>query len=139
MENENYPIGFEDLWRQVGEEAWSCAPLDDATVRITAEGVEMTFATAPTDDSDAYGLAAIVGSVAGLPDEGALCEEALVWNAAHEVTLSLVGDGTRMRASVLGDARRLDADRLRDAIRQVADAVAAWRDRTNAATEGGAE
>ena len=139
MENENYPLGFEDLWRQMNEESWRCMPLDDATVRIDAEGVEMTYATAPTDDADAYGLAAIVGSVAGLPDEGTLCEEALAWNAAHEVALSLVDEGSKLRASVLGDARRLDADRLRDAIRQVADTVAAWRSRTRAATEGGVE
>lgn len=138
-ENENYLQGFEDLWRQVNEEAWSFTPLADATVRITAEGVEMTYAAAPTDDADVYGLAAIIGSVAGLPDEGAMCEDALAWNAAHEVTLSLVGDGTKLRASILGDARRLDAGHLRDAIRQVADTVAAWRGRTNAATEGGAE
>lgn len=139
MDGENYPIGFEDLWRQMGATDWTCVAQGDATVRIEAEGVEMTFATAPTDDADAYGMAAIVGSVAGLPDEGALCEEALAWNAAHEVTLSLVSDGTKLRASVLGDARRLDADRLRAAIRQVADAVASWRGRTNTVMEGGAE
>ena len=32
MENENYPLGFEDLWRQMGESGWTCAAQGDATV-----------------------------------------------------------------------------------------------------------
>ena len=131
-----YPFGFEAIWADMGEDGWTCEPLPDSLVRIVAEGVEMTYADAPTYDSEVFGLAAIICPVDGLQDAGRLCEEALEWNATHDVTLSLVGDEPLLRAFFAEEARRFDAAHFRAAIRQVADAVTVWRERTN--VEGGA-
>lgn len=129
MENKNYPIGFEDLWRQMGAADWTCAAQDDATVRITAEGVEMTYAAVPADDPEVFALAAIAGTVEGCDDEGAVCEDALMANAEGELMRSLTSDG-QLKVSLRGNARQnLTAERLREAIRALAADVQVWKKR----------
>ena len=118
----------------MGESDWTCEARDDSTVRILAEGVDMSYAEAPTDDPEVFILGAVAGSVDGHPDEGRICEEALEWNAAHDTSLSLVGWEGDLRVVRYGDARTgLDADSLREAIRAVAEATALWRDRLGGA------
>ena len=129
MEGENYPLGFEDLWRQMGAADWTCAAQDDATVRIEAEGVEMTFAAVPADDPEVFALAAIAGAVEGRDDEGAVCEDALAANAEGELTRTLTSDGL-LKIGLRGSARQnFTAERLRDAIRALAAEVRSWKTR----------
>ena len=129
MREEAYPPGFEDLWRQMGAADWTCAAQDDATVRITAEGVEMTYAAVPADDPEVFALAAIAGTVEGRDDEGAVCEDALAANAAGDLMRSLTADGQR-KVSLRGSARQnFTAERLRGAIRAMAADVRTWKTR----------
>ena len=129
MEGENYPLGFEDLWRQMGAADWTCAAQDDATVLITAEGVEMTYAAVPADDPEVFALAAIAGTVEGRDDEGAVCEDALAANAEGELTRTLTSDGL-LKVSLRGSARQnFTAERLRGAIRAMAADVRTWKTR----------
>lgn len=129
MEGENYPLGFEDLWRQMGAADWTCAAQDDATVLITAEGVEMTYAAVPADDPVVFALAAVAGTVEGRDDEGAVCEDALAANAADDFMRSLTADG-QLKISLRGSARQnFTAERLRGAIRAMAADVRTWKTR----------
>lgn len=129
MREEAYPLGFEDLWRQMGAADWTCAAQGDATVRITAEGVEMTYAAVPADDPEVFALAAIAGSVEGRDDEGAVCEDVLAANAAGDLMRSLTADG-QLKVSLRGSARQnFTAERLRGAIRAVAADVRTWKTR----------
>ena len=129
MEGENYPLGFEDLWRQMGESGWTCAAQGDATVLITAEGVEMTYAAVPADDPEVFALAAVAGTVEGRDDEGAVCEDALAANAAGELTRTLTSDGL-LKIGLRGSARQnFTAERLRGAIRAMAADVRTWKAR----------
>lgn len=129
MREEAYPLGFEDLWRQMGAADWTCAAQGDATVRITAEGVEMTYAAVPADDPEVFALAAIAGSVEGRDDEGAVCEDVLTANAAGDLMRSLTSDG-QLKVSLRGSARQnFTAERLRGAIRAVAADVRTWKTR----------
>ena len=126
---EKYPIGFEDLWRQMGETGWTCAAQDDATVLITVEGVEMTYAAVPADDPEVFALAAIAGTVEGRDDEGLVCEDALAANAAGDLMRSLTADG-QLKVSLRGSARQnFTAERLHDAIRALAAEVRSWKTR----------
>ena len=134
MNMEVYPLGFEDLWGQIGETDWTCAAQGDATVRITAEGVEMTYAAVPSDDPEVFALTAIAGTVDGRDDEGAVCEDALAANAAGELTRSLTSDG-QLKIGLRGNARQnFTAEQLRGAIRALAADVRIWKARL----EGGA-
>lgn len=129
MENKNYPLGFEDLWRQMEESGWTCAAQGDATVMISAEGVEMTYAAMPSDDPEVFALAAIAGTVEGRDDEGAVCEDALAANAEGELTRTLTSDG-QLKISLRGSARQnFTAERLHDAIRALAAEVRSWKTR----------
>ena len=129
MREEAYPLGFEDLWRQMGAADWTCAAQDDATVRITAEGVEMTYAAVPADDPEVFALAAIAGTVEGRDDEGAVCEDALAANATGDLMRSLTADG-QLKVSLRGSARQnFTAERLRGAIRAMAADVRTWKTR----------
>lgn len=130
MTDNCYPMGFEDLWRQVRVDGWTCGVRSDATVQILAEGVEMSFAAVPTDDPEAFGLAAVVGSPEGLPDGGRLCEEALAWNAGHRTTLALVGETPKLRVALCArGGHALDPAHLREAIREVAETARIWKDK----------
>ena len=129
MREEAYPLGFEDLWRQMGAADWTCAAQDDATVRITAEGVEMTYAAVPADDPEVFALAAIAGTVEGRDDEGAVCEDALAANAEGELTRTLTSDGL-LKIGLRGSARQnFTAERLHGVIRAVAADVRTWKTR----------
>ena len=129
MEGENYPLGFEDLWRQMGETGWTCAVQGDATVRIAVEGVEMTYAAVPADDPEVFALAAIAGAVEGRDDEGAVCEDALAANAAGDLARSLTADG-QLKVGLRGSARQnFTAERLRGAIRALAVEALHWKKR----------
>ena len=135
MNEVRYPLGFEDLWRQIGKTDWTCEARGDSTVRIAAEGVEMTYAAVPADDPEAFALVALSGAVEGRDDEGAVCEDALRENAADDgIARSLASDG-RLKLVLRGDARRnFTAERLREAIRALAAVAGRW----DARLKGGA-
>ena len=132
MEEEQYAFGFEDLWRQMGETDWTCEARGDSTVRIVAEGAEMTYAVVPADDPEAFALVALSGAVEGRDDEGAVCEDALRENASGDgIARSLAADG-RLKLVLRGDARRnFTAERLREAIRALAAVAKRWDARLN--------
>ena len=129
---EEFPFGFEDLWRQMGETGWTCEARGDSTVRIVAEGAEMTYAVVPADDPEAFALVALSGAVEGREDEGAVCEDALRENAAGDgIARSLAADG-RLKLVLRGDARRnFTAERLHESVRALAAATGRWNARLN--------
>ena len=124
---EEFPFGFEDLWRQMGETGWTCEARGDSTVRIAAEGIEMTYAAVPADDPEAFALVALSGAVEGREDEGTVCEDALRENAAGDgIARSLAPDG-RLKLVLRGDARRnFTAERLRESVRDLAAVARRW-------------